>query len=460
MHTAHPVINCKGPCGFMVRLPYNDLLKEVWGMLVREKTWRFHRWIVPLVIAALAAFVFLSAFTGMTAFAVDQENQPSLDAISALLVDARRGQVLYSKAADEHVKTPLPNRLLTALIALEKSGADAMVTASNEAINVEGASLDLIVGEKYLVRNMIYALMLTGANDAAIAIAEHVGGGEEGFVQLMNEYAAKIGMTDTHFTNVTGLYDENQYTTAKDIALLIRTALANTDFNKVFSTQAKPWYDESRTLLLTNTNNMFWSYEGTDGGILGYFDPAVQSIVTSATRNSMRLVCILIDVPAEKVYAESALLFNYGFDNYRYGTLVAAGSVQKTVTVGDETVNLVPTADVHYIYPRGQNYIRNVTINVDEAKLKPPITKNSIVGIMTFTLMDDTVINVELYPDKEILPKKTEAQILRERIKENMELIYVVIGLVILEIILLISKVVKLVRNRRIKRKAKRLRHY
>jgi len=428
-------------------------------MLVREKTRRIHRWFVPFVIAALAAFVFLSACIRVTAFATDQENQPSLEAISALLIDARRGQVLYAKSADERVKTPLPNRLLTALIALEKSSADAMVTASNEAINVEGASLDLIVGEKYMVRNMIYALLLTGANDAAVAIAGHVGGGEEGFVQLMNEYAAKIGMTDTHFTNVTGLYDENQYTTAKDIALLIRTALANTDFNKVFSTQAKPWYDENRTLLLTNTNNMFWSYEGTDGGILGYFDPAVQSIITSATKNSMRLVCILLDVPAEKVYTESALLFNYGFDNYRYGTLVAAGSVQKTVTVGDETVNLVPTADVHYIYPRGQNYIRNVTINVDEAKLKPPITKNSIVGIMTFTLMDDTVINVELYPDKEILPKKTEAQILRERIKENMELIYVVIGLVILEIILLISKVIKLVRNRRIKRKAKRLRH-
>jgi len=427
-------------------------------MLLREKSRLFHRWLVSLIIAALAAFVFLSAFTGITASAVDQENQPSLEAISALLIDARRGQVLYAKSADEHVKTPLTNRLLTALIALEKSSADAMVTASNEAISVEGASLALTVGEKYSVRNMIYAMLLTGANDAAIAIAEHVGGGEAGFVQLMNEYAAKIGMTDTRFTNVTGLYDENQYTTARDIALLVRTALANTEFNKVFSTQAKPWYDENRTLLLTNTNSMFWTYEGTDGGILGYFDPAVQSIVTSATRNSMRLVCILVDVPAEKVYTESAQLFNYGFDNYRYGTLVAAGSVQKTVTVGDETVNLVPTADVHYIYPRGQNYIRNVTINVDEAKLKPPITKNSIVGIMTFTLMDDTVINVELYPDKEILPKKTEAQILKERIKENMELIYVVIGLVILEIILLISKLVNLIRKKRIKGKARRIR--
>lgn len=411
---------------------------------------QFHNRILVLFITAtLVAFVFLSSLTGIPALAADQENQPSLEAVSALLVDARRGQVLYSREADEHVKTPLANRLMTALIALEKSASDATVTASNEAISVEGASLDLTVGEKYSVRNLIYALLLTGANDAAIAIAEHVGGSEAAFVQLMNEYAAKMGMTDTRFTNVTGLYDDDQYTTARDISLLVRTALSNSEFSKVFATQAKPWYDTSKTLLLTNANNMFWSYEGTDGGVLGYFDESVQSIVTSATRNSMRLICILIDVPAEKVYTESAQLLNYGFDNFRYGTLVAAGSTQKSVVIGDETVNLVPTADVHYIYPRGQNYIKNVSISVDEAKLNPPVTKNTIVGIMTFTLMDDTVITVELYPDKEILPQKTKAQILRERVKENMELIYVIIGLCVLEVILMISKLINLIRGKR-----------
>ena len=422
-------------------------------MLSSERTRLFHKYLVLLITAALVGFVIAAPLSRVTAFAADQENQPSLEAISALLVDARRGQVIYSKDADEHVKTPLANKLLAALIALEKSAADAMVTASKEAVNVEGATLELTVGEKYSVRSMIYAILLTGANDAAKAIAEHVGGSEAGFVQLMNEYAARIGMTDTRFTNVTGLYDEGQYTTARDIALLLRTALANAEFNRVFSTQAKPWYDENRTVLLTNANNMFWSYEGTDGGILGYFDPSVQSIVTSATKNSMRLICILVEVPAEEAYTESAQLFNYGFENYRYGTLVAAGSVQKSVVIGDETVNLIPTADIHYIYPRGQNYIKNVSINVDEAKLKPPVTKNSIVGIMPFTLKEDTVITVELYPDKEILPKKTEAQILRERKKENMELIYVIIGLLVLEAYLLISKVVTLVRKKRFKGK-------
>ena len=130
---------------------------------------------------------------------------------------------------------------------------------------------------------------------------------------------------------------------------------------------------------------------------------------------------------------------------------MAAGSVQKSVVIGNETVNLVPTADVHYIYPRGQNYIKNVSISVDEAKLKPPVTKNTIVGYMTFTLMDDTVITVELYPDKEILPSKTKREILKDRIEENIELIYVVIALCIVEVIMLIFKLVNLIRRKRFK---------
>ena len=135
-------------------------------MLLREKSRFFDKILVLFIMATLVAFVFLASLTGTIALAADNENQPSLEAISALLVDARRGQVVYTKSADEHVKTPLANRLITALIALEKSTPDAMVTASNEAISVEGASLELTVGEKYSVRNMVYALLLTGANDA------------------------------------------------------------------------------------------------------------------------------------------------------------------------------------------------------------------------------------------------------------------------------------------------------
>lgn len=432
-------------------------------MLNKKSISLSHKFSALLFAAVILAYVFSAGFLGMKAAAADN-NSPSVEAVSALLIDARRGQVIFSKSSDESIKNPVVNRIMTALIALDaldKTGSDAMVTASNEAIGVEGASLELTVGEKYPVKNMVYALLLTGANDAAKAIADYVGGGEPGFVGLMNDYAAKIGMANTNFTNSTGLFDENQYTTADDMALLIRYAMTNsTEFNKVFSTQAKPWYDTVKTIVLTNSNNMFWDYGDTDGGALGGFDPALQTIITTATQNSMRLICILADVPSEKSCPDSTTLLTYGFDNYRYGTLVAAGSVQKTVDVEGESVNLVPTVDVHYIYPRGQNYIKKVDINVDQTKLKPPVTTNSIVGIMTFTLLDDTIINVELYPDKEILPKKTQVQILKERISENMGLIYVIAGLLVLEVILLMTKAIGALRKSRIGRRIRKLHHH
>lgn len=408
----------------------------------------------------LAFLLFLTTLSGTLLFsgtpALAENEEPQIQAISALLIDARRGQVIYAKASDEPIKTPVVNKIMTALIACEKAAADATVTASKEAIGVEGALLDLSVGEKYSVKNMVYSVMLMGANDAVKAVAEFVGGGEAGFVKLMNEYAQKIGMSHTHFTNTIGTLDDNQYTTVSDMALLLRYAINNPEFGKILSTQAKPWYDEDKTILLTNTNNMFWNYESTDGGLRGGFDPKLQTLVTTATRNNMRLICILTDVSEENGYADSVTLFNKGFDNYRYGTLVAAGSIQKTVTVEDETLNLVPTADVHYLYPRGQNFIKNVAINLDQAKLKPPVTKNTVVGTMTFTLMDNTIINVELYPDKEILPKKTRNQIMKERLEESRELLYVIAGLVLLELILLIGKAWTVLRKIMIKKKVRR----
>ncbi|MCX7773121.1 MAG: D-alanyl-D-alanine carboxypeptidase, partial [Clostridia bacterium] len=119
-------------------------------------------------------------------------DKPNTEAVSALLFDARRGQVLTSKAPEEPTHSPLASRIMAVLITLEKADMEAMVTASKDVVNVEGASLKLSVGEKYAVKNLLNAVVLTGANDATKALAEYVGGSEQGFVQMMNEYATKL----------------------------------------------------------------------------------------------------------------------------------------------------------------------------------------------------------------------------------------------------------------------------
>lgn len=391
-------------------------------------------------------------------FAVDESDTLQTEAVSAILFDAKRGQVIYSKTSDELSNSALANRVMAALITLEKADVEALVTASKDAVNVPGASLKLTVGEKYAVKNLLNALLLTGSKDAAIALAEYVGGSEEGFVDLMNRKAHELGMTNTRFVNCTGDFDENQVTNIADIQILFKYALAKSDFNKFFGAQAKPWYDSTKTLLLTNTNSMFWNYNDTDGGITTSVNDELQSIATTVTRNNMRLVCILLDVPTKSMYTDSINLLNYGFDNYLYGILVYAGSSQKTVTVEGQTLNLVPAQDVYYIYPRGQSNIRNIALNVDESKLKPPITKNTVIGMLTYTLADDTVINIELYPDREILPQKTQKQLMQEKLTENKELIYVVILLVVIEVIMGAVKLANYIKKQLIKSQVRKLR--
>ena len=411
-------------------------------------------------IAALLFVVsmILGSLSGTRVIAVDESEKPQTDAVSALLFDARRGQILYSKASDERSHNPLANRIVATLLILEKADPDALVTVSKDVVNTPGATLALTVGEKYAVKNLLYAMLLTGSPDAAKALAEAVGGSEQGFVDMMNEYALKHGMTNTHFTDSIGTFNENQYTTSEDIRIIMKEALADSSFNRFFGTQAKPWYDKSKTLVLTNTNNMFWSYPGTDGGLTASNDTEFHSIITTATKNNMRLVCVLLDVPTKSMYNDSINLLNYGFDNFLEGTIVTAGSSQQAITVEGQTLNLIVTSDVYYVHPKGEDYIKDVSINVDQSVLKPPITTKTIVGTLTFILEDDTRITVNLYPDREVLPQKTRREILTERLMESRELIYVIIGLIILEIIIGSVKLYEYVKKQVVKSRSRKAR--
>lgn len=432
--------------------------REVCTMMAEQiYTSRGRRFILALALFCILSFGLLPGM-GFQAFAVDEADTPQTEAVSGILFDARRGQVILSKASDEISHSPIANRIMTILIAFEKADTEGMVTISKDVVNTEGATLNLSVGAKYALKNLLSALSLIGSVDACKAVAEYVGGSESGFVTMMNEYAQKLGMTDTHFTNSTGVYDEDQYTTNNDILILMKYALSNSNFNRLFSTQAKTWYSDTKTTLLTNTNNMFWSYPDTDGGMAASFDKDIQSIVTTVTRNNMRLVCVLLDVPTKKMYEDSAAFLNYGFDNYLYGTLVPAGSSQRVITIDEQTLNLVPKSDVYYVHPKGETYIKDININVDDTKLKPPVTKNTVMGMLTYILEDGTVINVELYPDREILPQKTKAQIMKDRLLESRELIYVILGLIVIELIMGLSKIYSILRKQVIKSRARKRR--
>jgi len=376
---------------------------------------------------------------------VSLPSEPSVEAPSALLFELRRGQVLYSKNPDEPLHIAAASKLMTAYIAIEKLDLSTMVTASKEAVNAEGAMLELTVGEKYTAESLIYASMLSNANDATIALAEAVGGTVDGFVKLMNDYAASLNMANTVFVNPTGAYDENQHTTASDLAKLIRHALTtNQNFDRVFSSQAKPWFDEDKTIVLTNLNDMFWSYDGVDGGKVDFIDPKYQTVITSVTRNQQRLVCLLLDSPAESMYTDSMKLFDHGFTNFRRGPLVYKGQPLDNITVEGHDITLISGSDVYYTYPVGDNYIQEIHYDLIESSMKLPLYKNTLMGNVKFTLTDGTVITVDLFPDREILPELTQFEKIKKRLMEYPEIFYIVVGLAIIEILLILSKLVKL----------------
>lgn len=387
----------------------------------------------------LLIFISISPVAGLAL-----PSEPVIEAPSALLIELRRGQVLYSKNPEEPLHIAAASKIMTALIALEKT-ENEMVTASKDAVNAEDAMLELSVGEKYTAQSLIHACILSNANDAAIALAEAIGGTVDNFVKLMNDYAATLNMTNTHFSNPTGKYDENQRTTAADISKLLRHGLSTIpDFERVFSTQAKPWFDEEKTLVLTNLNELFWSYDGVDGGKVDFNDPNFQTVITTVTRGQQKLACILLDSPPETMYTDSIKLLDHGFNNFRRDILVSKGQALSETKIGEYNITLVAGSDVYYTYPLGVSYIQNVEyFTPDESSMKLPVYKNTVLGNVKFTLVDGTAIAVDLFPEVEILPEMTTFEKMKIRVMEHKEIFYIVLALTVVEVVLVLIKLIK-----------------
>jgi D-alanyl-D-alanine carboxypeptidase (penicillin-binding protein 5/6) len=243
-----------------------------------------------------------------------------VSAKSAILIEQHSGRILFAK--DAHTKRRIASitKIMTAILAIESGKLDDTVTVSARAVRTEGSSIYLRQGEKMKLRDLVYGLMLRSGNDAAVAIAEHVGGSVEGFVFLMNEKAAEIGMRDTEFANPHGLDDaESHYSTAYDMALLMQYAMKNKEFRrisgtKVYRAPAPPGEDGAR--VWRNKNKLLTSlYEYCTGGKTGYTKRAHRTLVTTASKDGIDLVAVTLD--ASDDWNDHIAMYEYGFSNYR-----------------------------------------------------------------------------------------------------------------------------------------------
>lgn len=276
---------------------------------------------------------------------------PSVGAAAGILLDASDGSILWEKNSRARRAIASTTKIMTALVTLENAEPDEIVTASAraEAVGATDAlvtELELVSGEKLTVENLLYGLLLPSGSDAAVALAEHVGGSVEGFAGMMNERARKAGALDSNFTNPDGLDDPAAYSTAFDLAQITRAAMGNTEFRKIVATpRATIPRAGGPPRDLVNRNELLGRLEGATGVKTGNTRTAGRSLVASASRDSEERISVILGSPDP--FAESSAVLNFGFNAFKRFEIVGRDRTWGQVTYGDgTTVKLMAAREV------------------------------------------------------------------------------------------------------------------
>lgn len=324
---------------------------------------------------------------------------PSTAARAAVVMEVSSKRVLYAK--NPHMKLPMASttKIMTAILAIEMGNLDDVVVVSPRAEGVEGSSLYLAKGERLTLEQLLYGLMLRSGNDAAVAIAEHIGGSVENFVKLMNRKAVQIGAKNTNFVNPHGLHDDMHYTTAYDLALISAYAMQNPVFRTIVSTKYKkiPWEGRSYDRVLQNKNALLWSYEGANGIKTGYTKVSRRCLASAALRNGMQLVCVVLD--CQPWFDDSAALLDYGFSNFKPYTVISKEQVMGYIPVKDGyEVQVAAICREEIVLPVKEGEEKGILVEVKLPNyLKAPVKAGTNVGYVKVTLGDEVSIKKDLY---------------------------------------------------------------
>lgn len=332
----------------------------------------------------------------LMAAAPAQAQEVSTGAKACVVMDMATGRVLLSHNADAPLPMASTTKIMTALVALENADLDDMVTTGRNAFGVPGTSIYLGLGEKLPMEQMLYGLMLASGNDAAVAIAEHVGGSVTDFCNMMNERAAVLGCKDTVFLTPHGLPKEGHQTTAYELALITRAAMENDTFRKIVSTQRAtiPWAEHAYDRVLNNKNKLLTTYDGALGVKTGYTRAAGRCLVTAAERDGMSIICVVLN--CGDWFNESARLLDMAFDRWDSITLLHAGESVRTIDVaesGGATVSAVLAGDLAGLVPEGT--LPALEIDLPEG-LTAPVHAGQMLGEARLTAGGDVIGRAEL----------------------------------------------------------------
>ncbi len=315
------------------------------------------------------------------------DNALSLSAHSAVLLEASSGEIIFSKNENERLPMASTTKIMTALVALDCCELSDVVSVSPDAVGVEGSSIYLSRGEKVTMEELLYAMLLESANDAAAAIAIEVGGSIEGFAEMMNKKAIEIGLADTHFENPHGLDGETHYTTAYELALITREALKNDTFKKIASTYKRtmPLNGGEGTRVLINHNKLLNSYDGAIGVKTGFTKKSGRCLVSAAERDGLTFIAVTLKAPDD--WQDHTKMLDLGFSLYEARTLCDKGSFSYIMPLSggeDDHVMLESTQRVTVILPKGENEIK-CTVELPRF-LTAPVNEGAVIGRLVFHL--------------------------------------------------------------------------
>ncbi len=367
------------------------------------------------LIATISIVCVMMCWSGGIASAHPAEKAllPDTSATAAVVMEAGSGRIIFSKNANTRMPMASTTKIMTAIVAIERGNLDDIVTVSQNAYGMRGSSIFLGIGEKVVLRDLLYGLMLQSGNDAAVAVAEHIGGSVEGFAALMNAKAAEIGALDTHFTNPHGLHDPQHYTTAHDLALIAAYAMHNPVFAQIVSTKYMniPWEGRDYNRVLKNKNKILWQYEGGNGIKTGYTDAAGKCLVSAAKRNGMQLVCVVLKCPA--MFPDSMALLDFCFAHYQLKSIVEAKKYLGFVNVENGLKNgLHIYMDKPFLYPLTENETIDLKVDLPRS-VKAPVLTGMQVGKVQAWLGNEMVYSADLYASEDILENSLGYHLLR-----------------------------------------------
>ncbi len=355
--------------------------------------------LIVLFLVIILTIIFSTSFVFATS------EKPNIISEAAILMDNDTGKILYSKNENQKMYPASTTKIITAILTLENCNLDEVVTVSYDAamsIPDGYSSAYLQIGEQLTVEQLLQLLLIHSANDAANVLAEYVGGSVESFVSMMNTKVNELGLSNTHFTNAYGMHDDNHYTTAQDLAIIMKYCMKNEEFRRLAGSAscAIPATNKYGTRSYTSTNELIIPnssnyYPYLTVGKTGYTSQAGDCLVSCSYKDDLELICVVLggktvnDISTR--FSETKILYEYGYNNYSIKTLLNADDILTQIEISNGTKN---TKNLDLLASNSINALLENTVSEDELvfeinlkeNIKAPIEQGDNLGTVSYMI--------------------------------------------------------------------------